>query len=69
MYKVVNGMSPEIINELLKQRNNPYYNLRHTSQFFVNLAHSFYYATDSALYLEPNIWEQIPSEVRNKESL
>ena len=49
MYKVVNGMSPEIMNELLKQRNNPYYNLRHTSQFFVNLAHSFYYATEPAL--------------------
>ena len=40
MYKVANGMSPEIINEVFKQRNNPHYNLRHPSQLSVNQIHS-----------------------------
>ena len=38
--KVVNGMSPEIMNEVFEQRNNSHYNLRHTSQFSVNPNHS-----------------------------
>ena len=35
MYKVVNGTSPEIMNEVFKQRSNSHYDLRHTSQSFV----------------------------------
>ena len=30
MYKVVNGISPQIMNEVFKQRNNSHCNLRHT---------------------------------------
>ena len=41
MYKVVNVTSPEIMNEVSKKKSNSHYNLRHTSQFFVNLIHSF----------------------------
>ena len=69
MYKVVNSVSPEIMNEVFKQRSNSPYNLRHTSHFFVNPIHSVYNSTESASYLVPKIWEQIPSEIRNKKSL
>ena len=68
MYKVVN-MSPEIMNEVFKQRSNSHYNLRHTSQFFVNPIHSVYNGTESVSYLGQKIWKQIPSEIRNKKSL
>ena len=63
MYKVLNGMSPELMNEVFKQRYNVHYNLRHTSQFSVNPIHSVYNGTESASYLGPNIWRQIPSEI------
>ena len=33
MYKVAIGLSPEIMNEVYKQRNNSHCNLRHASQF------------------------------------
>ena len=46
MYKVVDGMSPEIMNEVFKQRNNPHYNLRHTLQFCVNSIHTVYNGTE-----------------------
>ena len=67
MYKVVNGTFPETMNEVFKQRNNSHYNLRHTSQFSVNPVHSVYNGTESALQLGPQIWEQIPSEIRKRD--
>ena len=62
MYKVVNGMSPEIRNEVLKPGNNSHYNLRHISQFSVNPSHRVYNGTESASYLELKIWKQITSK-------
>ena len=50
MYKVVNVVSPETMNEVFKQRNNPHYNLRHNSQFSVNPIHSVYNGTVSGSY-------------------
>ena len=69
MYKVVNSMSPAIMNEVFNQRSNSHYNLRHTSQFLVNPIHSVYSGNESASYLGPNIWDQIPFEIQNKKSL
>ena len=50
MYKVVNGTSPEIMNEVFKQRSNSHYDLRHTSQFFVNAIHSVYKVFTTKIY-------------------
>ena len=69
MYKVANDMSPDIMNEVFKLRNTPHYNLRHTSHFSTDPIHSVYNGTESASYLGPKIWEQIPAEIKNKDSL
>ena len=69
MYKVANDMSPEIMNEVFKSRNTPHYNLRHTSLFSTDPIHSVFNGTESASYLGPKIWEQIPVEIKNKDSL
>ena len=69
MYKVTNDMSPDIMNEVFKLRNTPRYNLRHTWQFSTDPIHSVYNATESASYLGPKTWEQIPAEIKNKDSL
>ena len=68
MYKVANDMSPEIMNEVFKLRNTPHYNLRHTSLFSTEQIHSAFNGTESASYLGPNIWEQIPAKIKNKDS-
>ena len=65
MYKVVNGMSPEIMNNIFKLRENTHYNLRHTSQFLVDPILSMFNGSESASNLRPKIWEQIPSEIKN----
>ena len=69
MYKAANDMPPDIINEVFKLRNTPHYNLRHISHFFIDPIHSVYNGTESASYLRPKIWEQIPVEIKNKDSL
>ena len=65
LYKVANGMSPEIMNDIFKLRENAHYNLRHTSQFLVDPIHSEFNGSESALYLGPKIWEQIHFEIKN----
>ena len=65
MYRVANGMSPEIMNDIFKLRENTHYNLRHTSQFLVDPILSMLNGSESASNLRPKIWEQIASEIKN----
>ena len=69
MYKVANGMSPEIMNEIFNLRENTHYNLRHTSQFLVDPIHSVFNGSESASYLGSKIWEQTPFGIKNINSL
>ena len=62
-------VSPEIMNEVFKQRKNLHYTLRHTSQLSKNAVDSVYNGTESASYLGPKICQQTPSEIPNKKSL
>ena len=62
-------MSSKIMSEVFKLRGTPCYNLRYTLQFSTDRIHSVYNGTESASYLEPKIWEQIPAEIKNKEFL
>ena len=52
------------MNRIFKSRNTPQYNLRHTSHFSADPIHSAYNGTETASYLGPQIWEQIPDEIK-----
>ena len=54
MYKVVNGISPEIMNDVFKVRNETHYHVRHTSQLLIEPIHSVFNGSESASYLGPN---------------
>ena len=69
IYKVANGISPEIMNEVFKLREETHYHLRHTTQFLVNPIHSVINGSESVSYLGPKTWEQIPTEIKNEDSL
>ena len=56
IYKVANGICPEIMNDIFKLRENTHYNLRGTSQFLVDPIHSVFNGSESASYLGPKIW-------------
>ena len=55
MYKVANGMSPEIMNDIFKLRENTHYNLRRTSKFLVDPIHTMFNGSESASYSGPKI--------------
>ena len=59
MYKVTNGLSPEIIYEIFQIREEFRYNLRYTSQFTIPPIHSVYNGRESVSYMGPKIWELI----------
>ena len=53
MYKVGNGISIEIINEIFQLTKKSHYNLRHTSELIIPPIHSIYHGSESASYLGP----------------
>ena len=68
MFKVANGMSPDVMNEIFQLREESHYNLRYTSNFFIPLIHSVYHDSEYASYLGPKIWELIPPVIRQIKS-
>ena len=57
------------MNEVFKLREETCYHLRHTRQFLVDQIHSVFNGSESASYLGRKIWEQIPTEIKNKDPL
>ena len=48
---------------------NTHYNLRGTSQFIVDPIYSIFNGSESASYLGCKIWEEIPTDIKNKDSV
>ena len=69
MYKVANGISPEIMKDVFQIRNILHYNLRYAPTFVTENIHCVYNDSESASYLGPKIWEQIPTEIKTINSL
>ena len=65
IYKVANGMSAETVNDIFKLRDETHHP-RHNTQFLVDPVHSVFNCSESASYLGPKIWEQVPTEIKNK---
>ena len=42
MYRVANGMSPEIMNEIFQLTEKSHYNLRYTSEFIIPPIHNLH---------------------------
>ena len=69
MYKVTNGLSPEIMNEIFQIREESRYNLRYTSQFTIPPIHSVYNGRESVSFMGPKIWKLIPPAFKQISSL
>ena len=68
LYKVVNGISPDLMTEVFPF-NDSGYNLRNKRTFKSRRVKSMRYGTDSLAYLAPKIWELVPNEIKAVESL
>ena len=71
MYKVVNGMSPEIMNDIFKLRENTHYNLRHTPQFLVDPIRSVFnlMVVNQHHIWDPKFGNKYPSKLKTINSL
>ena len=68
MFKIKKYMAPEFLNEIFQKRALPY-NLRTNSNFSSRQVHSVYHGTESLSFLGPKIWELIPEDTKQPESL
>ena len=66
MYKVTNGLSPEIMRRIREESRS---NLRYTSLFTIPPIHSVYNGRESVYYMGPKIWELIPHAFKQINSL
>ena len=69
MYKLVNNLSPPIMNRVLKLNSDSRYNLRQISQFSRSLLKSVYHGTESNSYLGPKIWDILPDDYKAIQNL
>ena len=68
MYKVKNNLSPSIIAELFEQRNENY-NLRNNNPFTIPAVRTVQHGSESISFLGPKIWNILPDNIKNAESL
>ena len=68
MFKIHNGLSPDILNELFVPKRTSY-NLRRNDTFERRQVHSVYNGTESLSFLGPKIWDLVPTEIKESESL
>ena len=69
MYKLVNNLSPPIMNRAVKLNIDSRYNLRQISQFSRSLVESGSPGTESISYLGPKIWDILPDDYKTIQNL
>ena len=64
-FKISNGLSPVLINDIFKLRGEQTYNLRKLSDFYRPKVNSVYNGTESVLFLGPIILGLVPNELND----
>ena len=67
LYKVANGLSPEIMSHVFPVKENQRYPTKNI--FKSRNVHSVNYGTESLSHLGPKIWSLLPDDLKNIESL
>ena len=66
--KFLNGLSPPIMSEIFKKKYCPY-SLRNRRSLTTNFQSTLKYGIDSIVYKYLQIWQFLPTDLRNSESL
>ena len=67
MFKVKNNIAPEIMKELFAPKMSSY-DRRNNNSFKRSRVKSVWHGTESVSYLDPKIWDLVPSETKESES-
>ena len=68
IYKFLNDLSPPIMNDIF-QKQESYYSLRNPRPLISKRKYSTTYGLDSISFRGPQIWYNLPQEIKNSESL
>ena len=68
MFKVKNNIAPEIMKELFTPKMSSY-DLRNNNSFKRRRVKSVWHGTELVSYLGPKIWDLVPNEIKESESL
>ena len=68
VYKVIHGLSPEIMKDIFELRDLNY-NLRNGDNFATHNIRTAHYGTDTISHLGSRIWRLVPREIKSCESL
>ena len=69
MYKVSKGIAPKIFADIFSCNSRANYDLRYQSEFSRPLVKSVFNGTETISNLGPTIWDLVPLEMKQKESL
>ena len=69
LYKIVNGLLPEIIEEAFPFNKNTSHNTRNKNKFHSRSIKSVTFGSETLSHLAPKIWELVPVEIKNVESV
>ena len=69
MFKVYTKTSPEIMQEVFQIKDRGHYLLRNPRDFVIPTVKSVNYGLESIRFLGPKIWESLPNNLKNKESI
>ena len=67
-YKFLQGLSPPLMNEIFVERNNNY-SLRGNNVLTRRRVISVRYGTETVSFLAPKIWDILPKDIKDSESL
>ena len=68
MYKVKNDINPATVTEIF-QKKCPKYDFRRNNTFRTKRVNSVYNSSKTISVLRPKIWELVPSEIKNSDTL
>ena len=68
IYRYLNGLSPDIMTDVSKLRENTY-NLRNVHIFESQNPRTKRFGLDSIAYRASQLWKNVPEEIRNSTSL
>ena len=69
IFKVKNGLSPIIMNEVFNFQENESYNLRSGIHLASRNTHTAHFGTDTISSLGPKLWKLIPDKIKHASTL
>ena len=69
MFKVLQNLTPEIMNEVFPLKTPLNYELRRPREFYTRPIRTVHYGTESIGFLAPKIWEIVPYNIKESSTI